>query len=88
MPHPGMGQTVKFFKCAENVGFNSENCAEEILPQTICARIPSQNTAFEPRSPLQPYSMRPATVISRIILVLALSLFHPSHPDKELKLLY
>ena len=54
-----------------------KNCANERLSQTVCARILSQNAAFVPRSPLQPYSMRPATVVCCIGLVLASS----SHPE-------
>ena len=45
---------VKFFQCAENIGFNREKSTEEILSQTISSRIPTLGTAFVPRSSLQP----------------------------------
>ena len=57
-----------------------KNCAEEILSQTICAPILTQNTAFVPRSPLHPYSMRPSP---RLSLALVLPLLHQTIQTKS-----
>ena len=74
------GQTVKFFNVQRTLAFSPKNCAEEILSQTICARILMLNTAFAPRSPFQPYSKSPLPQLS---LALFLSMLH--QPSKRSK---
>ena len=43
-------QTVKLLNAQRTLVLNLKNCEEEILWQTICAQILSQNTAFVPEA--------------------------------------
>ena len=74
-------QTVKFFQCAENIGFNSEKFRRRnSVANYICARILALNTTFTSRFPLQPYSTSPSPQLS---LTLFLSMLHQAIQTKS-----